>query len=111
MPTKRRTKAKPAGAASSKKTGSPGKSKPAAAKPVRTAGVRGGSLVVVESPAKARTIAPFLGSGYTVKASLGHVRDLPKSRLGVDVDHEFEPKYLVPKEKKAVVDDLKAALG
>ncbi len=109
LPTKRRTKAKPAGAASSKKTGSPGKSKPAAAKPVRTAGVRGGSLVVVESPAKARTIAPFLGSGYTVKASLGHVRDLPKSRLGVDVDHEFEPKYLVPKEKKAVVDDLKAA--
>ncbi|MSQ27216.1 MAG: type I DNA topoisomerase [Dehalococcoidia bacterium] len=71
--------------------------------------VRAGSLVVVESPAKARTIAPFLGSGYTVKASLGHVRDLPKSRLGVDVDHEFEPKYLVPKEKKSLVDDLKLA--
>lgn len=63
-------------------------------------------LVIVESPAKARTIEKFLGRGYTVKASLGHVRDLPKRRLGVDVDHEFEPSYVIPKEKKEIVKEL-----
>ena len=51
-------------------------------------------LVVVESPAKARTIKKFLGRNYIVKASYGHVRDLPKSQLGVDVDNNFEPKYV-----------------
>ncbi|MEK7214200.1 MAG: type I DNA topoisomerase, partial [Chloroflexota bacterium] len=110
MPITRKTKAKAAAKGSPRKPATPAKSvrTAAATKAVRPF-VRGGNLVVVESPAKARTIAPFLGSGYTVKASLGHVRDLPKSRLGVDVDHEFEPKYLVPKEKKALVDDLKSA--
>ena len=63
-------------------------------------------LVIVESPAKAKTIEKFLGRGYAVKASLGHVRDLPKSRLGVDVEHEFEPSYVVPKEKKEFVKEL-----
>ncbi|MBI4498916.1 MAG: type I DNA topoisomerase, partial [Chloroflexi bacterium] len=67
-------------------------------------------LVIVESPAKARTVGAILGSKYTVKASLGHVRDLPKSQLGVDVEHGFLPKYLVPKEKRAVVKDLKEAV-
>jgi DNA topoisomerase-1 len=63
-------------------------------------------LVIVESPAKAKTIEKFLGRGYTVRASLGHVRDLPKRRLGVDVEHSFEPSYVVPKEKKAFVKEL-----
>jgi DNA topoisomerase-1 len=63
-------------------------------------------LVIVESPAKAKTIEKFLGRGYAVKASLGHVRDLPKRRLGVDVEHSFEPSYVVPKEKKDFVKEL-----
>jgi len=50
------------------------------------------SLVIVESPAKARTLAKILGKGYSLKASLGHIRDLPRSRLGVDIEHGFEPK-------------------
>lgn len=67
------------------------------------------NLVIVESPAKARTLTQILGRSYTVKASVGHVRDLPKSQLGVDVDNGFTPKYLIPKEKKAVVKELKEA--
>jgi len=63
-------------------------------------------LVIVESPAKAKTIEKFLGRGYTVKASLGHVRDLPKRRLGVDVENGFEPAFVVPKEKKETVKEL-----
>ncbi len=63
-------------------------------------------LVIVESPAKAKTIEKFLGRGYAVRASLGHVRDLPKRRLGVDVEHGFEPAYVVPKEKKEIVKEL-----
>ena len=67
------------------------------------------NLVIVESPAKARTVGNILGADYTVKASIGHVRDLPKSNLGVDVDKGFAATYLVPKEKKKVVDELRAA--
>ncbi|MDO8674348.1 MAG: type I DNA topoisomerase [Dehalococcoidia bacterium] len=67
------------------------------------------NLVIVESPTKAKTISKFLGSRYIVKASLGHIRDLPKSQLGVDVDSSFKPKYLVPKEKREIVKELKAA--
>src|SRR4029453_11390389 len=66
-----------------------------------------GRLVIVESPAKARTIGKYLGSGYTVKASMGHVRDLPKSTLGVDVDDDFAPTYLVPREKIKTIRKLK----
>src|SRR5581483_1524799 len=66
-------------------------------------------LVIVESPAKARTIAGILGPGYEVTASVGHVRDLPKSKLGVDVNNGFEPHYIVPKEKKEVVAKIKEA--
>jgi DNA topoisomerase I len=65
------------------------------------------NLVVVESPAKARTLEKYLGANYRVKASLGHVRDLPKSSLGVDPEHGFEPKYLVPLDKRKLVKDLK----
>jgi DNA topoisomerase-1 len=52
------------------------------------------SLVIVESPAKARTIARFIGPSYVVKASMGHIRDLPASKLGVDLENNFEPKYV-----------------
>lgn len=66
------------------------------------------NLVIVESPAKAKTIEKFLGSGYTVKSSFGHIRDLEKKDLGVDIEHNFQPKYEVSKDKKAVVQELRA---
>ena len=68
---------------------------------------RKGKLVIVESPAKARTIGRYLGKGYRVEASVGHVRDLLKSQLSVDVENQFEPKYRVPNEKRPVVKELK----
>jgi len=93
-------KAKTARKAAAKKTG---------ATTTRTSAGRG-KLVIVESPAKARTIGRYLGSGFTVKASMGHIRDLPKSTLGVDVDADFTPKYLVPRDKLKVVKELKASV-
>ncbi|MGQ0602538.1 MAG: type I DNA topoisomerase, partial [Anaerolineales bacterium] len=71
-------------------------------------GPRSGKLVIVESPAKAKTVGRFLGKGYTVRASVGHIRDLLKSTLSVDIANDFMPKYRVPNEKKAVVKELKA---
>jgi DNA topoisomerase-1 len=71
---------------------------------------KGGKLVIVESPAKARTVGKFLGNPYRVKASIGHVRDLLKSRLSVDVENDFAPTYRVPKEKKEVVKELQEAV-
>jgi len=68
---------------------------------------RNGKLVIVESPAKAKTVGRYLGKGYSVRASVGHVRDLLKSQLSVDVDNNFTPKYRVPNEKKEVVKELK----
>ena len=65
------------------------------------------NLVIVESPAKAKTISKFLGKDYKVMASMGHVRDLPKSKLGFDPDNNFEPKYLISTDKKRVISDLK----
>ena len=70
---------------------------------------RSGKLVIVESPAKAKTIGRYLGKGYSVKSSVGHVRDLLKSRLSVDVDNNFEPEYRVTNDKRDVVKELKAA--
>ncbi len=67
---------------------------------------RKGKLVIVESPAKAKTVNRFLGKGYTVKASVGHVRDLLRSKLSVDVDNDFTPRYRVPNEKRDVVKEL-----
>ena len=64
---------------------------------------RSGKLVIVESPAKAKTVGRFLGKGYTVRASVGHVRDLLRSQLSVDVDNHFAPKYRVPNEKIKIV--------
>ena len=66
-------------------------------------------LVIVESPAKAKTLSRFLGSSYSVKASLGHVRDLPKSQLGVDTENDFAPKYVTPRAKQPVVKGIKEA--
>jgi DNA topoisomerase-1 len=68
------------------------------------------TLVVVESPAKAKTIEKYLGPDYTVRASYGHIRDLPKSNLGVDVDRDFEVTYEVPEDSKKHVTELKRAL-
>ncbi len=65
------------------------------------------NLLIVESPAKAKTIAKFLGKNYTVKASVGHVRDLPKSKLGIDVDNNFEPNYITIRGKGDVIKELK----
>ena len=67
------------------------------------------NLVIVESPAKARTLNRILGRGYTVKASLGHVRDLPRKTLGVDIKRDFAPKYVTVPEKKKVVAQIKEA--
>ncbi|MDD2419425.1 MAG: type I DNA topoisomerase [Bacteroidales bacterium] len=68
----------------------------------------GENLVIVESPAKAKTIEKFLGNGFTVKSSFGHIRDLSKKNLGIDIENGFEPDYLVSEDKKKVVAELKA---
>ena len=65
------------------------------------------NLVIVESPTKSKTIEKFLGKNYTVKASMGHLRDLPKSTFGVDVDHDFEPKYINIRGKGELIKELK----
>ena len=64
-------------------------------------------LVIVESPAKAKTIQKYLGAGYRVTASMGHVRDLPKSKIGVDVDHDFAPEYEISVGKEKIIAELK----
>lgn len=68
------------------------------------------TLVIVESPTKAKTIGKFLGKNYTVKASMGHIRDLPTKTLGVDVDNNYEPDYVVSKEKSKTMKELKDAM-
>lgn len=93
---KAKRKAKPKGKA---------KSRANASKPPKNVG----KLVIVESPAKARSIGGYLGDGYTVMSSLGHVRDLLKSRLSVDVERDFKPEYRVPNDKKTVFKELEAA--
>ena len=65
------------------------------------------NLVIVESPAKAKTIEKFLGKDFKVESSFGHIADLPSKELGVDVEGDFKPKYEVPKDKKATVKKLK----
>lgn len=90
----------------------------------KSSGVSGTALVIVESPAKARTISKFLGRGYTIEASIGHIRDLPQGAkeipeqykkeewayLGVDVNHGFEPVYVIPRAKGQQVRKLKGLL-
>jgi len=68
-----------------------------------------GNLVIVESPTKAKTIQKFLGADYTVKSSFGHIRDLQDKNLSIDIDHGFEPEYVIPASKKKVVSELKQA--
>ncbi len=68
------------------------------------------SLVIVESPAKAKTIVKFLGTGYTVKASKGHVRDLPKSKLGVDIQDGYEPHYVTLRDRGDIIRELKSSV-
>ena len=91
----------------------------------RTSASTGTRLVIVESPAKAKTIAGYLGAGYVVESSIGHIRDLPRNaadvpashkgeswaRLGVDVDHDFKTLYVVSADKKQQVAKLKALLN
>lgn len=67
------------------------------------------SLVIVESPTKARTISRFLGKDYDIKFSMGHILDLPKSKLGIDLEHNFTPQYEVIEDKKKLISELKAA--
>ena len=64
-------------------------------------------LVIVESPAKAKTIGKFLGRGYKVEACNGHVRDLPKSQIGVDVEHNFEPRYITIRGRGEILDRIR----
>lgn len=68
---------------------------------------KGKSLVIVESPAKARTINKYLGTDYVVRASMGHIRDLPKGKLGIDIDNDFRPDYTAIRGKGKVIDELK----
>src|SRR5207302_6860456 len=70
---------------------------------------KGGALVIVESPTKAKTIGKYLGRGYTVKATIGHLRDLPRRELGVDVENNFTPKYVTIKEKAKTLAEIKKA--
>ena len=65
-------------------------------------------LVIVESPAKAKTIGKYLGKDYEVTASMDHIRDLPKSQLGIDVEHDYAPQYINIKDKSKLIKELKA---
>lgn len=67
------------------------------------------TLVIVESPAKAKTISKFLGKDFSVKSSFGHIRDLPKHKIGIDVENNFEPQYTVSRDKSKIVKELKTA--
>ena len=67
------------------------------------------SLLVVESPVKMKTLSKFLGKDYVIKATYGHIKDLPKSKMGVDVDHDFRPQFAVVKGKAKIVAELKKA--
>ena len=80
-----------------------------ARKKITIANTEGKQLVIVESPAKARTVGQILGKGYVVTASLGHVRDLPKGKIGVDLEQDFEPSYVTMQDKRALLNQLKKA--
>ena len=67
------------------------------------------ALIIVESPTKVKTLRKFLGAGYDVRASVGHVKDLPKNTLGIDTENGFEPTYTVMESKKKVIAELKKA--
>ena len=100
-PTKKTTK--------SKTTAKSGQGKAAPKKKGSIANAEGKGLVIVESPAKARTVGQILGNKYVVTASQGHVRDLPKGKMGVDLEHDFEPSYVTMRDKQTIVTGLKKA--
>jgi len=111
MTTKPQATTKSAAKTTAKKTATKRKStkakgKSTAVKPLNSAGK---SLVIVESPAKARTVGQILGNKYVVTASQGHVRDLPKSKIGVDVEQDFEPSYVIMKDKRSLLTQIKKA--
>ena len=93
----------------SQRSGSRAAANRSAGRAARVPSSKGKRLVVVESPAKARTVGQILGNKYLVTASMGHVRDLPKSTLGVDTEQDFNPKYLTMKDKRDLVKELKEA--
>ena len=68
---------------------------------------KGSNLVIVESPSKAKTIGKYLGPDYRVEACMGHLRDLPKSKMGVDLEHDFEPDYQPLASKAAIISELR----
>ena len=68
------------------------------------------TLVIVESPSKAKTISKYLGQSYTVMASVGHIRDLPKSKLGVDINDDFEPQYISIRGKGELIKEIKKVI-
>ncbi len=120
-PTKRASAATGKGKAGAAKTAKSSTGKVAKSSATKTAkssagkalpaGKRSGKLVIVESPAKARTVGRFLGKGFTVKASVGHVRDLLKSQLSVDVEHDFEPTYRVTNDQRKTVKELQGEVA
>ena len=100
------TKAKPKASAKSKTAASKSRKASPRSRKSRSTGKQ---LVVVESPAKARTVGQILGNKYVVAASQGHVRDLPKSKIGVEVENDFEPSYVIMRDKRSILKDLKQA--
>ncbi len=114
MTTNKGSSAKAASKSTTRKTTAKRKSTKAKGSKGRSAAVKlpssaGKSLVIVESPAKARTVGQILGNKYVVTASQGHVRDLPKSKIGVDVEQDFEPSYVIMKDKQPLLTQIKKA--
>jgi DNA topoisomerase-1 len=113
MPASPSSRGKKAASSASSRSGKPGtaKKKPslAAASSAPVSDHGGAALVIVESPAKAKTLKKILGDGYQIKASVGHIRDLPEKKLGVDIDKNFEPQYEVMPKKAEVVLELQTA--
>ena len=114
MTTNNGSPAKAASKTTTRKTKAKRKSTKSKATKGRSAAVKlpssvGKSLVIVESPAKARTVGQILGSKYVVTASQGHVRDLPKNKIGVDVEQDFEPSYVIMNDKQSLLTQIKKA--
>src|SRR6266508_5545443 len=107
MPDKAKTKEKEKEKTASKRKAPSGVAKTAS----RKVAAAGRTLVVVESPAKAKTIKKYLGGAYDVKASVGHVKDLPKTQMGDDIEKGFLPQYDVIKGKAKVLSEIKRAAG
>jgi DNA topoisomerase I len=99
----------PAAKVAAKDPESTGEKEPSAKKAAKASKSANGTLVIVESPAKASTIKKYLGHGFEVKASVGHVKDLPKASIGIDIAKDFQPEYVVIDAKKKVISEIKTA--